>query len=479
MSKKNRINVLADILAMVVSLSMIAGDSVAQANESDTGKTELMAGVAVVDITPPKGWRMSGYFRERINTGTHDPLKAKAMVLAQGDRQAALVFCDLSKISLNVSDQARRLASRRTGIPQSNIVIAATHTHTGPLYFDALRNHFHQRVMNQHGNDPYEPFDYSAILVKKLVEVISEARTSAKPTLLEVGKAEETRLSFNRRFHMKDGTVRFNPGRLNPRIVRPAGPVDPHVGILLLRDANSRRAIAALTVFALHTATTGGTEYSADYPYYLEHELRKITDDKFVSIFGIGTCGDVNHIDVKIKTKPSARQIGTRLAETVRNALPKLCFLDSPSLAIKSAKIAVPMQQYNSEQVVQAAQSMDKVATRKLPFLKRVEAYKIMDLQLRKGPLLPLEVQVFRFGNDLAIVTLPGEVFVELGLAIKKASPFKNTLVIELANDAPGYIPTQKAFAEGSYETVNSRIRSGGGEMMVETAVRLLKELAE
>ena len=72
---------------------------------------------------------------------------------------------------------------------------------------------------------------------------------------------------------------------------------------------------------------------------------------------------------------------------------------------------------------------------------------------------------------------LPGEVFVDLGLAIKRASPFKTTLVIELCQDAPGYIPTKKAFAEGSYETVNSRVAPGGGEKMVETAIRLLKEL--
>jgi hypothetical protein len=74
-------------------------------------------------------------------------------------------------------------------------------------------------------------------------------------------------------------------------------------------------------------------------------------------------------------------------------------------------------------------------------------------------------------------VTLPAEVFVELGLAIKAASPFKTTLVIELTNDSLGYIPTKKAFAEGSYETVNSRVQPGAGEAMVETAIRLLKEL--
>ena len=74
---------------------------------------------------------------------------------------------------------------------------------------------------------------------------------------------------------------------------------------------------------------------------------------------------------------------------------------------------------------------------------------------------------------------LRGEVFVDLGLAIKQASPFKTTLVVELANHCPAYIPTKKAFVEGSYEIVNSRVASGGGEKMVELAIELLKELSQ
>ena len=90
---------------------------------------------------------------------------------------------------------------------------------------------------------------------------------------------------------------------------------------------------------------------------------------------------------------------------------------------------------------------------------------------------IPLEVQAFRLGGDVAVVGLPGEVFVDLGLAIKRASPFATTLVVELCNDAPGYIPTRKAFREGSYETVNSRVQPGGGELLVDAASRLLKSL--
>ena len=88
-----------------------------------------------------------------------------------------------------------------------------------------------------------------------------------------------------------------------------------------------------------------------------------------------------------------------------------------------------------------------------------------------------VEPMIFRLSDEVALVALPGEVFVDLGLAIKQASPFDTTLVVELAHDAPGYVPTRKAFAEGSYETVNSRIAPGGGEMLVAAAVELLRQL--
>ena len=88
-----------------------------------------------------------------------------------------------------------------------------------------------------------------------------------------------------------------------------------------------------------------------------------------------------------------------------------------------------------------------------------------------------MEVQAFRLDADTAIVGLPGEIFAELGLAIKQASPFKRTLVMSICNDRPSYVPTRKAFTEGSYEVTNARVQPGVGEMLVEAAVKLLKAL--
>ncbi len=317
--------------------------------------------------------------------------------------------------------------------------------------------------------------DYPSELVNKLVNVISEANASTKPVRMEAGLAEQQGLSFNRRFHMKDGSVRFNPGVLNPDIIRPAGPIDTDVGMVLFRAVDSGSIDAALVNFALHLDTVGGTKYADDYPFYLEQSLRQKYGNKFTLLFGTGTCGDINHIDVTKKARLKTDYIGKKLAETVQEKARHLKTITEPALAVRSEIVQAPLQSYGPEKVAWARENIKKVGTRELSFLEQVEAYKILAIEMRRSKTIPLEVQVFRLSRDVAVVGLPGEVFVDLGLAIKRASPFPATLVIELCQDAPGYIPTKKAFDEGSYETVNSRIAPGGGEMMVDAAIQLTK----
>jgi len=457
-------------------LEELTGQKTSSSSKSPVN-AELTAGLAVIDITPPVGYRMSGYFSERLSTGTSNPLRAKAIVLRQGEASGALVFCDIIGLSLDVSSRIRRIAANRTGIPAENILIAATHSHTGPLYFGALRKHFHDLAIAEHGRDPYEKVDYSSGLVRKIVRVISQANKKAKPVQLKAGAAEQQNLSFNRRFHMKNGTVRFNPGVMNPDIVRVAGPIDPELGIVFFNKPGCGSPNAALVNFTLHLDTVGGSKYAADYPFYIEQSLRQEYGDDFISLFGTGACGDINHIDVTKRERLKTDFIGKTLAQTVKATASSLDNVADPSLAVRSETEHVPLQNFGPDKIAWARESVKKVGTSELTFLEQVEAYKILARQMRPGETIGLEVQVFRLSSDVAVVGLPGEVFVDLGLAIKQASPFDTTLVIELCQDAPGYIPTKKAFAEGSYETVNSRIAPGGGEMMVKAAVRLLKEL--
>jgi hypothetical protein len=156
------------------------------------------AGIATIDITPPIPFRMCGSFSQRLSTGIKDPLMAKAVVFEQGDVRAVMVFCDIAQVSLEVSTRTRLQASRATGIPIENMVIAATHSHTGPLYFGALRDYLHEQTMKEHGSDIYEKIDYPTELVRKLVQVIQQAATSLEPAELAAGYARGDRLDVGR-----------------------------------------------------------------------------------------------------------------------------------------------------------------------------------------------------------------------------------------------------------------------------------------
>jgi len=463
---------------MVLSLLsvLLAG---CQSPSEKGSRSTWRIGAAEVDITPPIGHRMAGYYDERLATGIHDPLKAKALVFESKTKRIALVCCDLVGLSLNVTTNARAQASRATGIPVTNIVISATHSHTGPLFDDPRRDYLHNLAAQKNGSDLHEGIYYPDFLKERLVKVILEAQSKLRPAELAVTIARQEWLTFNRRYLMKNGKVAFNPGQLNPEIVRPAGPTDPEIAFLVARDALTKNPFASLTVFAIHSDTVGGTEYSADFEYFLEQKLRSAYGEKLISAFGAGTCGDLNHIDVSKKETIKGFEVAERIGNTLGLAVlaaTNCTLLTQPHLASPSTILNMPLQTVTDEQLAKAKANMETMADPKTDFFTKVTTVKTLDLAAR-GASWPMEVQVFRLDADTALVCLPGEIFVELGLAIKKASPFKRTIVISICNDRPAYVPTMKAFSEGSYEVTNSRVKPGGGEMLVDAAIRLLKEV--
>lgn len=471
-----------NLFCLATSLFLAAFVGCRSAGERQEPITSLQVGAAELDVTPPVGYRMAGYFNERISTGVHDPLMAKAIVLQQGRVTFAFVFNDMVGVTLDITSKARELASKQTGIPARNIVICATHSHTGPLYEGALREYFHKTAIEKSGTDAHEKVDYPEFLVEQWVKVIAAAKAHLRPAQLDADIANQEGLSFNRRFWMKDGKVRFNPGRLNTNIVEPAGPIDPDVGILLARRPDAKEPFAGMTVFAVHSDTVGGTLFSADYEYFLQQTLRGAFGSGFISAFGLGTCGDLNHINVKeadnMKGFERAEHIGNTLGQTVIEASKHLQPIAKPDLDTVSTTIRVPLKEVTPEQVVSGRKVVDNLGDTNVDFLTKVEAVRFMDLG-RLGSSWPMEVQVFRLDADTAIVCLPCEIFVELGLEIKRDSPFKKTFVVEICNDRPSYVPTMKAFGEGSYEVTNARVKAGAGEMLVNAAVSLLKELKE
>lgn len=447
---------------------------------------DFLAGFATADITPPVGWRRAGGYSELISTGVHDPLLAKAMVLSEGNTSVAIVGTDLCSVPRELTDRARAQASTRTGIPGPHIIITATHTHGAPEYYGPLRDFLHARALRQNGGkDSHETIDYQAMLVERWTEVIARAFESRKPVSLSVVVPQQTGVAFNRRYLMKDGTTGWNPGRLNTNIFRPLGPTDPDLPFVLAADAVSLQPRGSLTVFAMHSAIYGGAPFGACYPGHLQAELRRLLNaPDFVSVFGEGCAGDVNHLDVAAAAPPDGsdypEMVGAKLAQTIHRALPFSRPVRPGQLAMRSLIVRSAVKPITPAEYASARALMEKLDRADAPFLVIVDAWRKVfqhEFWEKHQGQLPEEIQAIRLDCDTAIVALPHEVFVELGMAIKSASPFRTTLVISLANDLDFYIPTRRAFEEGHYEPTTCPLEPGCGEVLVAGALKLLNEL--
>lgn len=450
--------------------------------ESEGEEKALEVGVARVEITPPLSFPMAGYYSIRLSTGTHDPLWAKAICFRQGGGvPCVLMICDTISINESVTTEIRRRIHEKTGLPEGCVVITATHTHTGPIRDAFVPDLPPEQNLEFAKKGDYASFRYSNWWVEKGTEAILAALGNFRPATLSVGEVSVTDLSFNRRFFMKDSDeVRFNPGVRNPNIIRPAGPIDPQMLTVFVTDPATGKPFASLTNFALHLDTTGGTLFSADYPYYVECVLQEKFGSDFTSFFGTGTCGDINHIDVSGETRRKAPEIGTELGQRIAKAYDHLSHVgETPNIGSRMSTIECRRQEFPAGEVAAAEAMREAIFHPEVgnyTFLERVKAGKILNFS-QMPQTFQVDIQCIRLSSDTAIVALPGEVFVDLGLEIKKNSPFKNTLILELSQMNAKYVPTEKAFREGSYETINSLFIPGTGERFASEALACLKDL--
>ncbi len=459
----------------------------------------LRIGFAEADITPPEGYPMAGYYHERLSTGIRDPLKAKAVVVLGEQEQAAIVVCDLIGISYDLTSIVRKRVADKLNIPEQHIVVAGTHSHTAPDYTRELFDY----VVTEKPRSDGKP-SYSEKLISGICNALLHAHAAAQPVTVRSGSARQTvPVSFNRRFVMRDGSVRTWMNYRTAGVVRAAGPIDDEVGLVEVRDSVQQKPLGLISNFALHLDTVGGTQWSADYPFYVQQATRTALGEGVVSLFATGTCGDINHADPSKSERNTTDFIGQSLGQTVVRGLAELQTAESSSLRVRSAVVRLPLQVVSEGDVRKSEQILSVLKNGgKVEFLDQVLAYKTIMLDhlqhspslsqttdyiswglSRKwagiGSELPVEVQVIALGDDVAIVCLPGEVFVDLGLAIKRASPFRTTIIVELANCVESiYIPTRVAYANGSYEVTNAALQPGSGEILVATAVGLLREVA-
>src|SRR5687767_3155506 len=251
------------------------------------GAGELRIGRAAVKITPPAGIPMAGYYSIRLAEGAHNDLYCKAIVVEKDGSLAALVACDLVSIDSAIVGEARQLAAKLTPIRPDWIMISATHTHTGPLLnprLFAAAEAVPRRIAEQ----------YRGGLPARIAETIKQAHASLASARVLTATGHESSISFYRRFLMKDGTVRTNPGKRNPEIVQPMGEIDPEVDLVWFQAPADGRPMAAYVNFALHPDTTGGVQFSADYPHTLAKILGKLHGPDLLTLFSNGAAGNIN-----------------------------------------------------------------------------------------------------------------------------------------------------------------------------------------
>ena len=441
---------------------------------------EFRAGAARTVITPRLGVHLIGFFNDRIAQDVHDDLYVRALVLESGDTSLAIAVCDLCLLLQEDIDRAKVRASELTGIPPENIFVSVTHTHYGPATVGLF-------------NEPREE-DYMAWLPDRIADAIKLAQNRLQPAILghESGSCPEEQ--YNRRYLMKDGSVQMNPGYQNPDIVKPAGPTDPEIGVLAVLDMD-RCPIAAVGNYPLHYV--GGPHsyltsvldphadtITADYCGAFDRAIQRIAGAEFVGVMLNGCCGDINCCNF-LGPPPEyphpyseIERVADVLAAESFQAWRRIRdFQEAPVLAVANDFFTFRRREVPEEQLESARKRLQEPPDPADPaWMYANETMAVDQMPLEQET----QIQAMRIG-DLALVGLPGEIFVEIGMEIKQRSPFQRTLIGELANDWVGYIPTDQAMDEGSYETEtarSSRASRGTASAMAKSAVKLLESLA-
>jgi len=444
-------------------------------------RRQLRAGVAATNITPPLGANIAGSMRNHTAADVHDELHAKALVLESGGQRLAFVVSDLCAIAPDVIRRAKAMIQQHTGIDPQRVLISATHSHSAPA---AAR-------LFQSEPDPA----YLDFLVTRISDAVRLGVHRLQPAKIGWGVGKEERLLFNRRFVMQPGAipadpfgrttdqVLMNPGVANAKVVKPAGPIDPDVSILAVTTADGK-PLCALGSYALHYVGAPGGTISADYFAVWSEEMRRrlSAGPEFVGILANACSGNINNVDVRGPAKqypPFAkmREVAAGLAEESMRVWNGIQFKESVELDGTLEELDLGVRKPSPAEVEEAKKSLPADTTN---VSDRRHIYAKETVQLASYPdRVKAPVQAMRIG-DLGIATFPGEAFVELGLEVKKRSPFQPTFLIELANSYLGYIPTVEGHKVGGYETWRAKssfLETEAAPKMVNSAVRQLQRL--
>jgi len=437
---------------------------------------KLVAGVAQIDVTPDKPLHLYGYPHvDRISTGVHDPLLASALYLHSDTGDALFVSVDVIFISKAIAARVRRRVAAETGVDERAMVVSATHTHSGPGTVQYLSNEADSTV-------PPPDEGFLQKLEDGIVQAACDAIDAARPAEVGLVIADGSCTGGNRR--------------------DPFGPSNPRVPVLAVRDADDKRYLALMLVCSMHPTVLheDSTVISGDFPRAARRYLQKhVVGEHCPVLHHCGACGNQSprHV-INDTTMVEAERIGNELGRAVETALAAISFVDATEITHAWADVDLPLREFIGEQEALRALAKAKarfkalqqssapradVRTAECDVFGAEETFTLAKAAA-KGRIaaytescMPAEVQCIRIG-PWKFVALPGELFVEFGLAIESESP--DTFVITLANgELQGYVVTEASVAEGGYEASNAMFRSPeSGDILVQTTRNLIRQMS-
>ena len=453
----------------------------------------LQAGAATSNITPEIGQEIIGGFVPYPSKHIHDELHARCLVLDDGKTKLALVVCDLLGIHRIVSTEARRLIHESIGVPPECVMISATHTHSASSALGKDRLKAEQM-----------PDDYQRFVARRIADGVARALNNRRPAQVAFGTVDIPEHVFNRRWHMRPGTVpvnpfgssdlvKMNPPAGSPNLVEPAGPTDPTVSIIAVREPNGAM-ISTFAAYSLHyVGGVGAADVSADYYGVFSEHLKRLVESgepkdlqanrsPFVAMMANGTSGDINNINFRNprpgkKPYEQIRFVAEDVATKVYAAMAKLEYRDDISLAARYREPAIVWRKPTAEQMKWTEETL-AAGPKSKQDLSFIYAERISRLaQYPETTTIPLHI--LRIG-DVCIGTMPCEVFVEIGLDFKRRSPLPNSFMVELAHGYFGYLPTPRQHQFGGYETWlgTNRLEIDASDKLLDHLIEMAQEVA-
>ena len=443
---------------------------------------QLYAGFSRVDITPPLGIEIGGYFVKRIADGVLDNLTVSALSLELDGKELLLLSADLLGLYTSAETILDKVAQSQN-LPKESVYIHCTHTHTGPKLSAIQPGSLEE--------------DYLEQLMMKFCDAATLARADRKPAKMGYGIGQAPNVAFVRRFRMKDGSVRTNPGVNNPDIVAPIGDVDERVTILRFDREGAETLL--LVNFANHPDVVGGCKISADWPGLLCKTVEKALDNT-KCIFFNGAQGDVNHVNVHptggylndmfmdfddvARGYAHARYIGRVVTGGVLQAFDKVKYMVPDALRFGQKVIQVPanlpdpaeMEEAHRIHQLHLAGKDDQIPYTGM-MLTTVVARAGRMVRLENGPeYFDMRLSAIAVG-DIALVGIPGEPFTGIGRALKETKEWEMVIPTCLTNGAVGYFPMMECYVEGGYEAGSSPFKAGVAERIIEAGQTLLSDL--